>query len=209
MKENIEESIQSQIEKDISQKFENDYSIYEEKRFVTKTTQILESKHPFILSISEEDKKDEVEIDLGMIKFNTSPDVIYFIPDIQCKLLEGDKITFYMNNLKSDTKTFEKESDFIFNQAIKLNAQTIRITLTRQKEKINDSCWGYKFTFIGASFDSSLYWKQNEHLYFYNFFISCLFRTYYISLNSTNKTDEEKEFTVILENKLIQGIKLE
>ena len=109
------------------------------------------------------------------------------------KLLEGDKITFYMNNLKSDTKTFEKESDFIFNQAIKLNAQTIRITLTRQKEKINDSCWGYKFTFIGASFDSSLYWKQNEHLYFYNFFISFLFLTYYHMVHTQFEFKDAKE----------------
>lgn len=58
-------------------------------------------------------------------------------------------------------------------------------------------------------FEKNISWQPNIHLNFYNYLVAFLTRSFYSAYKSTKIEDVEDEFKLILDEKMIQGIKIE
>ncbi|KAK8892306.1 hypothetical protein M9Y10_029531 [Tritrichomonas musculus] len=163
-------------------------------------------------SSSDDDDDNEVTEEIGIINFGSDSDVIYVTFDRRSDIQEGDKISLIVKNDDYNPNEFYEKKNFLFNSIIKYETDQIRVKLTRKIKKSKKTpipCWGYKINFYGTSLHNPYYWKPDLHLYFYNHFIHILVKNYINAVASTNVTDEESEFKLILHDNIIQGIKLE
>ena len=127
--------------------------------------------------------RTEISIDFGL-----NADEVYVIFDNRCQLDENDELFIKCQYSKYGSTSFRSNSDFPFNQALKLDDKHLKIKLLRSSEPSKEPCWGYKLTFVGFSFDNPFYWIPNVHLNFYNHFIVFLANVYQEAYRSTQTT---------------------
>lgn len=92
-----------------------------------------------------------------------------------------------------------------------MNSNKVRIAIRRsinEQPKENKQLWGVKLTLTGV-YSNELNWKSNKHLFIFNLYIQFLSNIHNIAFNSTKKTDAENDFEFIMNEKFIQGIKLD
>ena len=93
-----------------------------------------------------------------------------------------------------------------------INGSKVRIAIGRNlkdSQEIKQQYWGFKLNLHGVSSDDLFSWHPNSPLNLYSCFIALLMEFHSKATKSLKLQNEEKDFTIILNDSIIQGIKLE
>lgn len=139
-----------------------------------------------------------VEVALNHIKYAVSNDLVQLstVEQLLSLLFSIDSKNIQLS-LLIEKKLVEISPD-LFNRIKKING-----IYENDKESLEQSKYLDKIEV------SNKKWIPNEHLFFYNYFISFLLKVHSNAFSSTKLMDIEKDFRFILDDELIQGIKME